>query len=70
MLYCNSNYDGYNKETALNYFLKAANNYHVEAMYQAGMMYLGTDNSAAKSWFQKAASNGHSRAQAQLSRLK
>ena len=70
MLYSNNNYDGYNKETALDYFLKAANNYHVEAMYQAGMMYLGTDNSAAKSWLQKAASNGHSRAQAQLSRLR
>jgi uncharacterized caspase-like protein len=70
MLYSNNNYDGYNKETALDYFLKAANSYHVEAMYQAGMMYLGTDNSAAKSWLQKAASNGHSRAQAQLSRLR
>ena len=70
MLYSNNNYDGYNKETALDYFLKAANNYHVEAMYQAGMMYLGTDNSAAKSWLQKAASNGHSRAKAQLSRLR
>ena len=70
MLYSNNNYDGYDKETALDYFLKAANNYHVEAMYQAGMMYLGTDNSAAKSWLQKAASNGHSRAKAQLSRLR
>ena len=70
MLYSNNNYDGYNKETALDYFLKAANNYHIEAMYQAGMIYLGTDNSAAKSWLQKAASNGHSRAKAQLSRLR
>ena len=70
MLYSNSNFDGYNKETATRYFLKAANNNHVEAMYQAGMMYLGTDNSAAKSWFRKASERGHSKAQAQLSRLR
>ena len=70
MLYSNSNYDGYNKETATEYFLKAANNRHVDAMYMAGMMYLGTDNSTAKFWFRNAADNGHTKAKAQLSRLK
>ena len=70
MLYSNSNYDGYNKETAIKYFLKAANNRHVEAMYQAGMMFLGTDNSTAKFWFRQAADNGHSKASVQLSRLR
>lgn len=70
MLYSNSNYDGYNRETAATYFLKAANNNHVEAMFQAGMMYLGIDNSTAKLWLRKAAEKGHERAKAQLSRLK
>jgi hypothetical protein len=70
MLYSNSNYDGYNKETAIEYFLKAANNRHVDVMYMAGMMYLGTDNSTAKFWLRNAADNGHSKAQIQLSRLK
>lgn len=70
LLYSNSNYDGYNKETATRYFLKAANNNHVDAMYQAGMMYLGSDNSTAKIWLRKAAERGNSRAQAQLSRLR
>ena len=70
LLYSNSNYDGYNKETATTYFLKAANANNVEAMYQAGMMYLGSDNATAKTWLRKAANNGHSRAQAQLSRLR
>ena len=70
LLYSNSNYDGYNKETATRYFLKAANNNHVDAMYQTGMMYLGSDNSTAKIWLRKAAERGNSRAQAQLSRLR
>ena len=70
MLYSNSNFEGYNKETATEYFLKAANNKYVDAMYMAGMMYLGTDNATAKSWFRKAADNGHAKAQAQLSRLR
>ena len=70
LLYSNSNYEGYNKETATEYFLKAANNKYVDAMYMAGMMYLGTDNATAKSWFRKAADNGHAKAQAQLSRLR
>ena len=70
MLYSNSNYEGYNKETATQYFLKAANNKYVDAMYMTGMMYLGTDNATAKSWFRKAADNGHAKAQAQLSRLR
>ena len=70
MLYSNSNFDGYNRETATSYFVKAAKNNHVEAMYQAGMMYLGVDNASAKSWFSKAANAGHNRAEAQLSKLK
>ena len=70
MLYSNSNYDGYNKETATSYFLKAAKNNHLEAMYQTGMMYLGTDNATAKVWLRKASENGHQRAQAQLQRLR
>ena len=59
LLYSNSNYDGYNKETATRYFLKAANNNHVDAMYQTGMMYLGSDNAAAKIWLRKASERGH-----------
>lgn len=70
LLYSNSNYDGYNKETATRYFLKAANNNHVDAMYQTGMMYLGSDNATAKIWLRKAAERGNSRAQAQLQRLR
>ena len=70
MLYSNSNYDGYNRETATSYFLKAAHNDYVEAMYQAGMMYLGTDNATAKIWLRKASERGHAKAQAQLSRLR
>ena len=70
MLYSNSNYDGYNKETATRYFLKAAQNNYVEAMYQTGMMYLGTDNATAKIWLRKASEKGHAKAQAQLSRLR
>lgn len=70
MLYSNSNFEGYNRETATEYFLKAANNKYVEAMFQAGMMHLGIDNSTAKFWFRKAAENGHAKAQTQLSRLK
>lgn len=70
LLYSNSNYDGYDKETATRYFQKAANNNHVDAMYQTGMMYLGSDNSTAKAWFRKASEKGHSKAQAQLSRLR
>ena len=70
LLYSNSNYEGYNKETATEYFLKAANNKYVDAMYMAGMMYLGTDNATAKSWFRRAADNGHAKAQTQLSRLR
>ena len=70
LLYSNSNYDGYNKETATRYFLKAANNNHVDAMYQTGMMYLGSDNAAAKIWLRKASERGHAKAQAQLSRLR
>ena len=59
-----------NKETATGYFLKAANANNVEAMYQAGMMYLGYDNATAKIWLRKAAEKGHSRANAQLQRLR
>ena len=70
LLYSNSNYDGYNRETATTYFLKAANTGHLEAMYQAGMMYLGNDNATAKQWLRKAADKGHQRAQAQLSKLR
>ena len=70
LLYSNSNYDGYNRETATTYFLKAAKTGHLEAMYQTGMMYLGTDNAMAKQWLRKAADKGHQRAQAQLSKLR
>lgn len=70
LLYNNSNFDGYNRETATSYFLKAAENKHVEAMYQAGMMYLGRDNATAKIWFRKAAEQGHERAQSQLHRMR
>ena len=70
MLFSNSNYDGYNKETATRYFLKAAQNDYVEAMYQTGMMHLGTDNAAAKIWLRKASERGHAKAQAQFSRLR
>ena len=70
MLYCNSNYDGYDKPTATRYFLKAAQNNHVEAMYQTGMMYLGSDNATAKIWLRRASEKGHAKAQAQLSRLR
>jgi len=70
LLYSNSNYDGYNRETATKYFLTAAKNNHVEAMYQTGMMYLGSDNATAKIWLRRAAEKGHSRAQAQLQRLR
>ena len=70
MLYCNSNYDGYDKPTATRYFLKAAQNNHVEAMYQTGMMYLGSDNATAKIWLRRASERGHAKAQAQLSRLR
>ena len=59
LLYNNSNFDGYNRETATSYFMQAAENKHVEAMYQAGMMYLGRDNATAKIWFRKAAEKGH-----------
>ena len=70
LLYSNSNYDGYNRETATTYFLKAAKTGHLEAMYQTGMMYLGSDNAMAKQWLRKAADKGHQRAQAQLSKLR
>ena len=70
MLYCNSNYDGYNRETAASYFVKAASSNHVDAMYQAGMMYLGIDNSTAKLWLERAAAAGHSKAETQLSKIK
>ena len=70
LLYNNSNFDGYNRETATSYFMQAAENKHVEAMYQAGMMYLGRDNATAKIWFRKAAEKGHERAQAQLQRMR
>jgi TPR repeat protein len=70
MLYSNSNFDEYNKETATKHFTVAANSNHTEAMYQTGMMYLGTDNAEAKSWFRKAAAKGHSQAIKQLSRLR
>ncbi len=70
LLYSNSNYDGYNRETATKYFLTAAKNNHIEAMYQTGMMYLGSDNATAKIWLRRAAEKGHSRAQAQLQRLR
>ena len=69
LLYSNSNYDGYNRETATSYFVKAANQNHTEAMFQAGMMYLGIDNQTAKQWLQKAANAGHQQAKAQLSRF-
>ena len=70
LLYNNSNFDGYNRETATSYFMQAAENKHVEAMYQAGMMYLGRDNATAKIWFRKAADKGHQRAQSQLHRMR
>ena len=70
LLYNNSNFDGYNRETATSYFMQAAENKHVEAMYQAGMMYLGRDNATAKIWFRKAAEKGHERAQSQLHRMR
>ncbi len=70
LLYNNSNFDGYNRETATSYFLEAAKNNHVEAMYQVGMMYLGRDNATAKNWFRKAADKGHERAQSQLHRMR
>lgn len=70
LLYSNSNYDGYDKETATRYFMKAANNNHIDAMYQAGMMYLGSDNATAKIWLRKASERGHAKAQTQLSRLR
>ena len=70
LLYNNSNFDGYNRETATSYFMQAAENKHVEAMYQAGMMYLGRDNATAKNWFRKAAEQGHERAQSQLHRMR
>lgn len=70
LLYNNSNFDGYNRETATSYFMQAAENKHVEAMYQAGMMYLGRDNATAKIWFRKAADKGHERAQSQLHRMR
>ena len=70
LLYNNSNFDGYNRETATSYFMQAAKNNHVEAMYQTGMMYLGRDNATAKNWFRKAAEQGHERAQAQLHRMR
>ena len=70
LLYNNSNFDGYNRETATSYFMQAAKNNHVEAMYQAGMMYLGRDNATAKNWFRKAADKGHERAQSQLHRMR
>lgn len=70
LLYSNSNYDGYSRETATTHFLKAAKTGHVEAMYQTGMMYLGTDNTAAKQWLRKASDKGHQRAQAQLEKLR
>ena len=70
LLYNNSNFDGYNRETATSYFMQAAENKHVEAMYQAGMMYLGRDNATAKIWFRKAAEQGHERAQSQLHRMR
>ena len=70
LLYNNSNFDGYNRETATSYFMQAAENKHVEAMYQAGMMYLGRDNATAKNWFRKAAEQGHEHAQSQLHRMR
>lgn len=70
LLYCNSNYDGYDREAATAHFMKAANANHVEAMYQTGMMHVGVDNAVAKQWLRKAADNGHKRAQAQLNTLK
>ena len=70
LLYSNSNYDDYSRETATTHFLKAAKTGHVEAMYQTGMMYLGTDNTAAKQWLRKASDKGHQRAQAQLEKLR
>lgn len=70
LLYCNNNYEGYDREVATAHFMKAANANHVEAMYQTGMMHLGVDNAVAKQWLRKASDNGHKRAQAQLSVLK
>jgi hypothetical protein len=70
LLYSNSNFDSYSRETATTYFLKAANTGHVEAMYQTGMMYLGSDNATAKLWLRKASDKGHQRAKVQLSKLR
>lgn len=59
MLYSNSNYDGYNKDTALSYFLKAAQANHADAMFRAGLCYLGTDNESARMWFRRAVQHGN-----------
>lgn len=59
MLYSNGNYDGYNKDTALTYFLKAAQANHADAMFRAGLCYLGTDNDSARLWFRRAAQHGN-----------
>ena len=70
LLYSNSNFDGYNKETATKYFTVAANSNHTDAMFQTGMMYLGIDNATAKTWLRKAAANGHTQAIKQLQKMK
>lgn len=66
MLYSNSNYDGYNKDTALSYFLKAAQANHADAMFRAGLCYLGTDNATARMWFRKAVAHGNTEARKYL----
>lgn len=66
MLYSNNNYDGYDKDTAISYFLKAAQSNHAEAMYRLGLMYLGTDNDKAQMWFKKAVQHGNKDAQKYL----
>jgi len=70
IIYSDQNFQGYNKQTARNYFQQAALLGHTDAMYHTGMLYLGTNNAIAKQWLQKAAMKGHQRARAQLSRIK
>ncbi|MGV3753952.1 MAG: tetratricopeptide repeat protein [Verrucomicrobiota bacterium] len=61
-------------KTALKWVLMAASQDHLDAIYQAGMMYLNgigtvTDFAEAQRWFLKAASLGHRDAQYQAARL-
>jgi len=69
LLFNNSNYEDYDKEKATDWMKIAAESEHLDAMYQLGMLYAGTNNDLAKEWLKKAAKKGHKKAKAQYNKL-